>query len=66
MVARVKFITRQMGNRRWDLPHDFPLVDSQGVLVMCDRRKTPDRRKSRAELNDLLVLLSQNRSDRGD
>jgi len=35
----VSFITRQKGSRRFDLPAEFPLVDSNGVLVLEDRRQ---------------------------
>jgi hypothetical protein len=53
----VKIIARQKGNRRWDLPHEFPLVDSQGILVMCDRRRLADRRKGIHDLDDLVAIL---------
>jgi hypothetical protein len=56
-VDTVKIIARQKGNRRWDLPHEFPLVDSQGILVMCDRRRLADRRKDIRDLDDLVAIL---------
>ena len=55
----MKIIARQKGNRRWDLPHEFPLVDNQGILVMCDRRKLGDRRKTHDDLESLLTILSR-------
>lgn len=55
----MKIIARQKGNRRWDLPHEFPLVDSQGVLVMCDRRKLTDRRQTQVDLDNLMAILSR-------
>jgi len=58
-VALMKFIARQKGNRRWDLPHEFPLVDSQGILVMCDRRRLTDRRKIHGDLDNLMAILSR-------
>jgi hypothetical protein len=58
-VGMVKINARQKGNRRWDLPHEFPLVDCQGVLVMYDRRILADRRKNPGELDDLMVILSR-------
>jgi hypothetical protein len=58
-VGLMKIITRQKGNRRWDLPHEFPLVDSQGILVMCDRRKLTDRRKTHGDLESLMAILSR-------
>jgi hypothetical protein len=58
-VGTMKIIARQKGNRRWDLPHEFPLVDSQGVLVMCDRRRVTDRRKILGDLDELIAILSR-------
>jgi hypothetical protein len=58
-VGLMKIIARQKGNRRWDLPHEFPLVDSQGVLVMCDRRRLSDRRKTHGDLENLMAILSR-------
>jgi hypothetical protein len=55
----MKIIARQKGNRRWDLPRDFPLVDSQGILVMFDRRKLADRRKHIGDLDSLMAILSR-------
>jgi hypothetical protein len=58
-VGLMKIIARQKGNRRWDLPHEFPLMDSQGILVMCDRRKLTDRRKTHCDLDSLMAILSR-------
>jgi len=55
----MKIIARQKGNRRWDLPREFPLVDSQGILVMCDRRRLADRRKNIGDLDSLMAILSR-------
>jgi len=55
----MKYIARQKGNRRWDLPREFPLVDSQGVLVVAERRRLPDRRRNLGEFEDLLAVLSR-------
>jgi hypothetical protein len=52
-------IKRQPGERRWGMPTEFPLTDSGGVHVMLDRRGGIDRRKSSADLEDLLILFSQ-------
>lgn len=57
---------RQKGSRRMGLPVDFPLTDSQGVLVLQDRRKMPDRRKTQCGLEDLKVILSKMQGDRPD
>ena len=52
-------IKRQSGERRWGMPAEYPLMDSGGVHVMLDRRSGSDRRKSTADLEDLLILFSQ-------
>jgi len=56
----VSFITRQKGSRRFDLPAEFPLVDSNGVLVLEDRRQTSDRRQPLHDINDLKTILLEN------
>lgn len=55
--ANVSFITRQKGSRRYDLPAEFPLVDSDEVLVLEDRRQIPDRRHPIHDINDLKAIL---------
>lgn len=57
---------RQKGTRRMGLPVEFPLMDGQGVLVLQDRRKIPDRRKTQCGLEDLKVILSKMSGDRPD
>ena len=52
-------MARQEGNRRSDLSVKFPLTDSRGVAVIQDRRRTPDRRKVKASILDLVVKLSK-------
>jgi len=52
----VALIIRQKGSRRFDLPVEFPLVDRQGVSVLQGRRRLPDRRKAKLELNDMKVI----------
>jgi hypothetical protein len=52
-------ILRQKGSRRFDLPVEFPLMDSQGVYVIQDRRRRPDRRKQRYDFEDLKVILAK-------
>jgi hypothetical protein len=51
-------IERQKGRRRFDLPVKFPLTDSQGVSVIQDRRRLPDRRKENGNLDDLVEKVS--------
>ena len=52
-------VKRQPGERRWGMLSEFPLTDCGGVHVAHDRRDGDDRRKSRAALEDLLILFSQ-------
>lgn len=52
-------IKRQPGERRWGLPVEYPLADSNGTYVVTDRRSGSDRRQSPADLEDLLILFSQ-------
>ena len=59
MPGSMKFVTRQKGDRRWDLPHDFPLVDSQGIQVITERRKLADRRRNLGVLEDLVAIVSR-------
>ena len=49
----MSFITRQKGSRRFDFPAEFPVMDSNGVLILEDRRQTPDRRQLIQDINDL-------------
>ena len=39
-------IVRQKVNRRFNMPAEFPLESSQGVIVIQDRRQLPDQRKA--------------------
>jgi hypothetical protein len=50
---------RQPGDRRWGLPAEFPLLDSNGFVVPADRRRIAERRKVIATLEDVQQLLSQ-------
>ena len=52
-------VKRQLGERRWGLPVDYPFIDCNGVHVTLDRRSGIDRRQSPANLEDLLILFSQ-------
>ena len=51
-------IVRQQGSRRWRLPTEFPLTDSQGLIVIQDRRRLPDRRKEKYGIDELKATLS--------
>ena len=55
----MNMIIRQKGGRRFDLPAEFPLEDRQGVSVIQDRRRLPDRRKEKYGLDDLKVILTK-------
>jgi len=48
---------RQPGDRRWGWPAEFPLVDSEELLIPVDRRQPPNRRKAKTSLME--ALLSQ-------
>jgi hypothetical protein len=48
-------IVRQRGSRRFDLLVEFPLTDSQGLLVVKDRRRLPERRKAKHGIYDLIA-----------
>jgi hypothetical protein len=52
-------VVRKKGNRRVDLPVVFPLMDSQGVFVIKDRRQLTDRRKAKDDPDDLMIMLSE-------
>ena len=52
-------VVRQKGDRRFDLPVEFPLMDSQGVFVIKDRRQITDRRKVKDFLDELEVMISE-------
>ena len=52
-------VIRQKAGHRWRLPADYPLMDSQGISVIQDRRRLPDRRKVEYGIDDLKVMLSK-------
>jgi hypothetical protein len=47
-----------MGERRWGLGFDFPIRDSNGVLIVGNRRKRPDRRLDKTTLEERLLMFS--------
>ena len=49
--------TRQRKNRRFGLPVEFPLTDSQDVTVIQDRRQLLDRREIINNLDDQNGIL---------
>ena len=46
-------IVRQRGSRRSDLPVAFPLTDSRGIIQIKDRRRLPDRRKTKNDVDNM-------------
>jgi len=55
----MRLVVRQKGSRRLGLPVEFPLMDNQGLCVIYDRRREPDRRKSKHGIEDLKIILSK-------
>ena len=55
----MNLIVRNKGGRRFDLHVEFPLEDGQGVFVIQDRRRLPDRRKEKYGPDDLKVILTK-------
>ena len=52
-------VIRQKAGRRWRLTADYPLMDSQGISVIQNRRRLLDRRKVEYCIDDLKVMLSK-------
>jgi hypothetical protein len=52
-------VIRQKAGRRWRLAADYPLTDNQGISVIQDRRRLPDRRKAEHGIDDLKIMLSK-------
>ena len=50
-------VIRQKAGRRWRLAADYPLTDNQGISVIQDRRRLPDRRKAEYSIDNLKVML---------
>jgi hypothetical protein len=48
---------RKKDSRRDDLPVEYPLKDSQGLFVIKDRRREPDRQKAEYDYIDLNGIL---------
>ncbi len=47
-------IERQKSDRRFDLPVEFPLTDSEGAYVTQDRRQSFDRRNGNYGVDELV------------
>ena len=52
----MKLVVRQKGIRRFYLPVEFPLTDSQGEFVSQDRRRLPDRRMEQYDHDALKIV----------
>jgi hypothetical protein len=50
---------RSKGQRRWGLEQEFPVKDSNGVIVVTDRRRLTDRRLDNTSLEDRLMMFSE-------
>lgn len=50
---------RSRGQRRWGLDTGFPLIDSSGITVICNRRHMSDRRLENISLEDRQTLFSE-------
>ena len=49
---------RSKGQRRWVLGTEFPLRDSNGLVVATDRRRMADRRLGNTSLEERLIMFS--------
>ena len=50
---------RSAGQRRWGLEDKYPVKDSNGVIVVADRRQLTDRRLDNTSLVDRLMMFSE-------
>lgn len=50
---------RKKGQRRWGLDVAFPLKDSNGCIVISNRRRLPDRRLDRITFEDRLIEFAE-------
>ena len=50
---------RSAGQHRWGLEDQYPVKDSNGVIVVADRRQLSDRRLANTSLADRLMMFSE-------
>jgi len=50
---------RSKGQRRWGLDQEFPVKDSDGIVVVTERRRLTDRRLDNTSLEDRLLMFSE-------
>jgi hypothetical protein len=49
---------RSSGQRRWGLDTEFPLKDSDGLIVVTNRRRMTDRRLGNTSLEERLIMFA--------
>jgi hypothetical protein len=49
---------RNTGERRWGLEAGFPVNDCNGILVITERRKLPDRRLDNTTLEERQLMFA--------
>jgi len=57
-MAKATADKRASGKRRWGLETDYPFKDSDGVIVLTERRMTSDRRLSNTSFEERLLMFS--------
>jgi hypothetical protein len=58
VMGSVAVEKRLKGQRRWGLDTEFPLRDSDGLVVVTDRRRITDRRLGNTSLEERLIMFS--------
>ena len=49
---------RASGDRRWGLESGFPIRDSNGVMVIRERRINPDRRLDNTTMAERMLMFT--------
>ena len=57
-MRRAHLERRNPGQRRWGLAAEFPLRDSNGSVVIAERRRLTDRRLENTSLEDRLLMFA--------
>ena len=50
---------RSKGQRRWGLDTGFPVKDSNGIMVIANRRRLADRRLDNTSLEERLMMFAE-------
>lgn len=53
------FEKRSKGQRRWGLETGFPVKDSNGIMVIANRRRLADRRLENTSMEERLMMLAE-------